>query len=1060
VSPAPRGGGVIAAAVAVLLAALGVVACSGPPPADAPWGSDPSGPGVSAQDAAEEVEIVPLDIAPGTAREVAIGPGECHVATLELDGDRFVGVEVDQRGADLVTTLREPGGGTTRFDTLTGSHGPEWASFVSERDGAHGIEICLESTGTEAGAYGVRIDAPRAPSPSDRALARGLRRYAAAALAALAGERDAAVEGFEAALRDFESAGAPRPRAWAHRWLAEVEENRGRLEPAERHYARAGEIYETLGDLRQAAVATSHVGHLRSERNDLQGALVAYQRFLRVAERFGDAGLIDTALSNLANAQEKRGRTFEVVTLQHRRRDLAVRTGNVATEWDALTRIGKVYRAGGDDARAFDFFEEALGLARKHRLDEEVTDSLIDQARVRLDRDEPAAARDLLLVALRHLDPDVGTGRVRAEILNNLGRSYARLGQVEAARDHYRRALAAISDDDPEAPVREALALINLAALDGNPPEGEVSCRRALDLLIGAGRAWHATGALRCLAEVAVSRGDLGLAASYLERAVGIVERLRGLSALQELRASFLEDAYAYYERYVEVLRRRHELDPDGGYAARAFGVAERARARLLLDELAGAEAAIRASASPDLLARIEAIERRMSALETELFVTSAGATAAPDGSLQARLSELESEHALVEAEIFAAYPGWPTLLSGGPESVEEIRRSLLSDGATQLVSFFLGEERSFAWILGPSSLVMEVLPGREDIELLARRAASDLRRSDEPHLARRARWSAEALSREVLGPLLPHLTARKLVLVKDGALHYVPFAALPLPTGTAASAGDLIDRYELAEAPSASAAVALRRRRATSRVADLEAAVFADPVFLADDERVAELPGRELVAAARGGGAGSELSRVARSLGPDGLRRLTGSRLEAATISELVPRDRRLVALGFDANRELLLGGTLGRYRILHLAGHGLAHPGFTGLVLSLYDDRGVRVDGLIRSYELYGTELSAELVVLSACSTGLGDEIRGEGLLGLSRGFLYAGASQVLASLWDVDDRATAELMAHFYRALLRDGDPPARALRRAQRALRRDPAWRAPHYWAGFVLQGDGI
>jgi CHAT domain-containing protein len=198
----------------------------------------------------------------------------------------------------------------------------------------------------------------------------------------------------------------------------------------------------------------------------------------------------------------------------------------------------------------------------------------------------------------------------------------------------------------------------------------------------------------------------------------------------------------------------------------------------------------------------------------------------------------------------------------------------------------------------------------------------------------------------------------------------------------------------------------------------------------------------------------------VARSLGPAGLRRLTGSRLEAEIIAELVPRDRRLVALGFDANRKLLLGGTLGRYRILHLAGHGLAHPGFPGLVLSLYDEGGRRVDGLIRSYELYGTELSAELVVLSACSTGLGDEIRGEGLLGLSRGFLYAGASQVLASLWDVDDRATAELMAHFYRALLRDGDPPARALRRAQRALRGDPAWSAPHFWAGFVLQGDGI
>jgi CHAT domain-containing protein len=202
-----------------------------------------------------------------------------------------------------------------------------------------------------------------------------------------------------------------------------------------------------------------------------------------------------------------------------------------------------------------------------------------------------------------------------------------------------------------------------------------------------------------------------------------------------------------------------------------------------------------------------------------------------------------------------------------------------------------------------------------------------------------------------------------------------------------------------------------------------------------------------------------SGLARTTRGFGLGELERLVGSREEARRIAPLVASDRRRVALDFEANRHLLLSGELGRYRLLHLAGHGLAHPELTGLVLSLYDRDGRAVDGLIRPYELYGLRLSAELVVLSACSTGLGSEIRGEGLLGLSRGFLYAGASQVLASLWDVDDHATVELMERFYMALLRDGLPPAAALRQAQRALRRERPWSAPHYWAGFVLQGDG-
>jgi CHAT domain-containing protein len=132
--------------------------------------------------------------------------------------------------------------------------------------------------------------------------------------------------------------------------------------------------------------------------------------------------------------------------------------------------------------------------------------------------------------------------------------------------------------------------------------------------------------------------------------------------------------------------------------------------------------------------------------------------------------------------------------------------------------------------------------------------------------------------------------------------------------------------------------------------------------------------------------------------------------------------------------------------------------HPELSGLVLSLVDPQGRPQEGFLRLHDIYNLKLGADLVVLSACQTALGKDIRGEGLIGLTRGFMYAGAPRVVASLWEVDDRATAELMKRLYEGMLVRGLTPAAALRDAQLALRRDRRWSDPFYWGAFVLQGE--
>jgi CHAT domain-containing protein len=204
-----------------------------------------------------------------------------------------------------------------------------------------------------------------------------------------------------------------------------------------------------------------------------------------------------------------------------------------------------------------------------------------------------------------------------------------------------------------------------------------------------------------------------------------------------------------------------------------------------------------------------------------------------------------------------------------------------------------------------------------------------------------------------------------------------------------------------------------------------------------------------------------SPLARTMRDFNFAKLSRLPFSRQEAEAALSYAPGAGNLKALSFDASRQRATSADLSRYRILHFATHGLLnseHPELSGLVLSLVDTTGKPQDGFLRLHDIYDLKLNADLVVLSACQTGLGKQVRGEGLVGLTRGFMYAGAPRVVASLWQVNDVATAELMKHFYHGLLKEGLRPAAALRSAQLELMKQKRWASPYYWAPFVLQGE--
>ncbi len=369
---------------------------------------------------------------------------------------------------------------------------------------------------------------------------------------------------------------------------------------------------------------------------------------------------------------------------------------------------------------------------------------------------------------------------------------------------------------------------------------------------------------------------------------------------------------------------------------------------------------------------------------------------------------------------------------------------------------------------MSPDRVSSHEFPGRARIEELARRFYGALTaRNTDPgrgrEADREAEKAAEELSRIVLGPVAQLLRGQPLLVVADGALQYVPFAALPLPAGPQRTL--LVARHEVVSLPSASALAVLRRELAGRPAAPKTLAVLADPVFQKNDSRFSVKIGQRKPAPppppkkpllrgepepVRGGQAE-----------PATLARLYFSEREAAAIAALVPAGERFIALGFDASRATATGGELRDYRIVHFATHGMINsqtPEMSSLVLSLLDAKGQSQNGYLRLHDIYNLDLRADLVVLSACQTALGKEIRGEGLVGLTRGFMYAGAARVVASLWSVDDRATAALMKRFYRHMIQDHLPPAAALRQAQLEMARDPLFKSPYHWAGFSLQGE--
>ena len=849
----------------------------------------------------------------------------------------------------------------------------------------------------------------------------------------------------------------------------------GENEEALKFYNQALPIWRSVNRRMEEGLTLNNIGETYDRLGEKQQALDYYAQAIAIVRavnaRQNEVGILTNTGTVYSSLGEKQ------TAIEYYQQALAIcrDVGDLTKETDIYHLLGYLHYELGDKEKALEYHNQALPLWSKLGDKRGEANTLAAVGFVYRDLNEPQKALEYLNRALP-LHRDVGNRGGQSDTLTHLGMVYNDLGEREKAIDYLRQALAlaqAVTDPHREAKTRFELARVQMAL------------------------------------------GEFGRARNQIEETLRLVETIRSKVAGEHLRVAYFATVQRYYDLYIELLMRMNERRQGEGFDGMALQAAERARARSLLDLLAEARADIRSGVDPALLERERTLQTLLSGkAELQVRLRSDPKTQAEADAVGNEIQTLAAEYQEVRAQIRVNSPRYAALTQPQPLTLAEIQKQVL-DADTLLLAYSLGEERSFLWAVTPNSIHSYSLPKRDEIEEAARKAYEIVSkpRASAPAEGRRLKLESKQdteadaaavlndLSRMLLAPAAAQLGKKRLLIVAEGALQYAPFAALPLPatgrrgdgaTGRVRERGDrktrrqgryrpvapsprrpvantpLIVNHEIVSLPSASTIAVLRRELEGRQVAPKTLALLADPVFEQDDERVktVSLPAEKQPATAPPKVAEERLIKHLKTNSSEKpglyrIARLPYTRHEAQEISALIPESELKQSLDFSASLATATDAELGQYRFVHFATHGYLdseQPELSALVLSLVNDRGARQNGFLRTHEIYNLKLPAEMVTLSACETGLGKEIRGEGLVGLTRGFMYAGAKRVVVSLWALNDRATAELMARFYRKMLKDGLRPATALRMAQVEMSKQPQWQAPYFWAGFVLQGE--
>jgi CHAT domain-containing protein/tetratricopeptide (TPR) repeat protein len=794
-------------------------------------------------------------------------------------------------------------------------------------------------------------------------------------------------------------------------------------------YSKALGIQRQLKILPQQAKTLVEIARLYESLGAYQQSLKSYDEALSLSLQIDSLGAQDDALSGKIKVLRLMGDTTKSLSIAQEQLLPVVKTsGNRLNKIRAFYLVSDIYRERGEYKQSLDLLDSSQkqGLLGSGSTDE----------------------------------------NYRALGFHKVGLTYQAMKDYPKAQLALEQSVAIARKNNR--PAFEALRLKDLGNVYKqlkNPQQAQKSYERAISLQQKLKFRSEEADTLSLLATLQRSQGNLTAAKQSIEAAISIVEDIRKDVTSSDLRTSFLASKQDYYKIKIGILMDLHQQQPTKGFNNLALETSERGRARGLVELLteAGIDRQLKPKSSSMIAAKNEQLERDLRQVEKQrVALLSRDHTPEQSLGLDRKSNVLISQIQESQTKLRIENPAYAALKYPEPITLKEIQQKVL-DKDTVMLQYSIGKERSYLWFVTPTTIQTYNLPGEKDLENIAKPFYSSLTNSGSINDVKR---TGDKLFNIIISPVANQLIGKRLLVVADGVLQYIPFAALPLPTSNYTP---LVKNNEIVNAPSA-ATIAIQRKQ-PRRIAAKTLAVIADPVFKADDVRLSSRNKASIDSclitppnARKNTTNPSELQRSLRTLDLRNIDRLPNTQLEAQQILALVPPNQREAACSFAANYDTVTQpqkSRLDQYRNVLFATHGFinsSNPQLSGLVLSLVDNKGKSRDGFLRLHDIFNLQLNADLVVLSACQTGLGEDIRGEGLVGLTRGFMYAGTRRVVTSLWNVDDAKTAQLMTSFFQKTLKKQQTPSAALRAAQLQMwQNNPD---PKYWAAFTLQGEWL
>jgi CHAT domain-containing protein/Flp pilus assembly protein TadD len=823
----------------------------------------------------------------------------------------------------------------------------------------------------------------------------------------------------------------------------------GDLGEARAHYLEALELFGSDAPVRRLNEVRSGLAAVLGYLGETRRALEMNREILALAEETGDTRMAARVRMNAANQLVTLGEYSEALKELFQAKALQEEEGDLYHLVRTMNNLGVVYLELGDFSEALEAFREVgrLGEETTSPLTQAESTSNIAQVYFRMQMyDRALEVYERAQAAFEELESMTGVRNA----LNGKAITYYGQKDYEKAIEQYQEVLALdVELGIPSMQAQDHVNLGNSFGSVGRLDEALEAYRAGLSLGLEEGIKDAIWTSYMGMADCFEQAGKLDSARVYNQLSIEVLESQRSHALSEEMKTAFLARRAVAYESQVHVLGKLHRQRPDQNFNQQAFAVAERGKAQALRDMLTEGQVDLDAGLDPALVEERDNLETVLRSAQYQLrLATDEGASPDSIRILKRHIRNLENERQSLTGRMRLENPQFAAMDPGRPATLDEIRAALLPKKDHVLLEYSMGDSATYLWVVTQKDLVSYQLPVFPVIDDAARKLRASLRdpeaRGDETFVE-----TASLLYGMLLEPAGEVIAKAKIVhIVPDGALNFIPFNVLlakqPAPPDPAAD-DETRNRYfsklpyafrkaQIHYGPSASTLVALATRPGRQRDSgDLLAFLgVGDPVFSSGSAD----PG-----------------------GSSDLLPLPFTRDEVNSIAEHFDEDARTVLLGEDAAEKTLSEpGFLSRYEILHFATHGLIderRPERSSLALSFPKDPSE--DGHLQAAEIYKLEMSADLVVLSACETGTGRMVRGEGVLGLPRAFLYGGASSVMVSLWSVSDRSTAELMSAFYEQRTRKGRSDGEALRRAGEHLRKTEGFAHPFYWAPFVLMG---